>query len=178
MRKRKEIHNRGERQDRDFEQIRNCREHAADIASEGVCICPEQRPFRDLQGEMTHLLGNVDHVPVRPASTLLHGQPRDHIGVVRHPKTMKGRLHQSPLALVQSSIAGQQSISEDAPGAAQRMSLDEAVWMGDQYLFDIVRMIQQKDMEVRQAEMGDIAKFRADAVEKRQRIAPDLDQAA
>ena len=60
---------------------------------------------------------------------------------------MKNRLNEPPLARVQSAVARQQPVAEQAPCAGERSSFDEALLMRDQHLLDVVGMIQEKDAE-------------------------------
>lgn len=91
---------------------------------------------------------------------------------------MKCRLNDATLPAVEGSITRQESVAEQSPCPSQRSSFDEVVLIRDEYLLDVVGMVEEKHAKRREPDMHDIAILRADAQHKGERIAARLGEAS
>ncbi len=84
---------------------------------------------------------------------------------------MKRRLHQPALPQVRRAFAGQQALAEQTPRALETASLQEIALVGDQHVFDEMRMIEQEQMLARHVHVRDVAVGAREVAEEGERIA-------
>src|SRR5262249_10179735 len=93
--------------------------------------------------ELHHLLKHVQRQPVLPAfagsSPVIH----HHTSVLADSLAMKGALHQSSLDTMQLAFAGNQSFAENPLSHRGPALLDELAVICDEYVMDIVGMIDE-----------------------------------
>ena len=74
-------------------------------------------------------------------------------------------------------FTGQQSFAQQTLRALQREALVKALVVGDQNVFDVIRMIYEKRFLRAEAKIGNVAILRREVLEKRQRAFAVCEQA-
>ena len=98
VRQRKQIGERRERQDGNFEKTRRRLQRIADFGGDGVPFGTEQDARRDRQREAAHFARDIDGVSVAPPVALLDAERRHDAGIFVQPHAMKDRLNKPALA--------------------------------------------------------------------------------
>src|SRR5579859_1803721 len=153
----------------------------ADVLCVSLHVRIEQRFGDDLQREPHHLLVNVALFAVLPLVEQPLGVLHHRRRVARDSRAVKRGLDQAPLTEPEISLARQQASSENALIRLQHAAFYEFSWMIYQHVFDVIRMVDQQDAEIKNAKPDDIS-ILADnsreiskwiaAVERAQRPAP------
>jgi hypothetical protein len=111
----------------------------------------------DQQRQLLQLQGDVDFEPVLPTLAPPR-RPRCHqVAIARDVPAVKRRQDEPALAVVVFSLARQKTLTEEEFRAPHRIALLEAVLPGDENVFDVVGVAEQKEAESLRAEIGNVA---------------------
>ena len=99
-------------------------------------------------------------------------------GVPGDLRPVERRLHQTPPPLVLGSLAGQEAVAKQLPGALERPALGEFRVLDDEHLLDEIGMVDEEHPFAADPEERDVAVVVCEAGENRKRIPARHDQCA
>jgi hypothetical protein len=85
---------------------------------------------------------------------------------------VEGGLHQPTLSPMEIVFAGEQPFAQEMLGQLEAATLVKATLLGDEQVFDQIRVIEQVDAAITEAHQRDIPKVAGHALEQSQRVAP------
>ena len=147
----------GERHQGEMEKTEGFADGLDNFAGVAFHVGIEKRFAGDGQGESSHLLMNINDLPVAPALAQTRGKRHHGLGITGDALAMKHRLHQAALTQVEIALTGEQALAQQQTRALQRASFGKLAGAGDQQVFDVIGMIEQEEALAAAAEINDIA---------------------
>ena len=159
-----------ERQQHQPEALDDAGERFADRGRLRFDVGVEERLADDRQRQPVHLACDVERRAVGPRPPHAVGVLDHHAPVARDALAVKRRLHQPSLAKMNRALARQQAVAEQPLAALEAAALREVPVVGDEDVFDLLRVPDKEQLLAAHAVVDDVAVLARDAREEVERI--------